>query len=173
MRTAELQWSSRVQHGRNFSCPGERVVFTCTLNHDTHEWIITQQSDLSSSVVAAVTPGVIMNGGVNSSDALYFFDGFINGSVIVSTATVVVTPSIGTIDVRCQRPIITNNATDVQSVQTVFMGKYCNLAIIMQLKCRACFDTRLYSSTRFKVPVLTYVCNLFYLETCFHPFFIF
>ena len=101
---------------------------------------------------------------------LYSFDGFQNGSVIVTTATVVATPSI---NVRCQRPLITNNAIGVQSVQAVFMGKYCNLAIIMQLKCRACFDTRLYSSTRLKVPVLTYVCNLFYLETCFHPFFIF
>ena len=69
--------------------------------------------------------------GITSPDPLYSFGGFQNGSVIVSTATVVATPSIGTINVRCQRTTITNNATDVQSVQAEFMGKYCNLAAEM------------------------------------------
>ena len=61
-----------------------------------------------------------------SPDPLYSFGGFINGSVIISTVTVVVTPSIGTINVRCQCLSVMNNATDVQSVQAVFMGKYCS-----------------------------------------------
>ena len=120
MRTAELQWSSHVQHGRNFSCPGERVVFTCTVNSATHTWNITSESNPSNPVAVSVTPQVPNPISPNMN---YTFDGSVNGNVIVSTATVIATPSIGTINVRCQTPIV-NSDDDVQSVRAEFLGEY-------------------------------------------------
>ena len=120
MRAAELQWSSRVQHGRNFSCHGEQIVFTCTVNSAAHSWNITSENNPSDSSVVSLTPQVLNPISPNPS---YFFDGFVNISalVIVSTATVVATPSIGTINVRCQAFIV-NSDDDVQSVRAVFLG---------------------------------------------------
>ena len=118
MRTAELQWSSRVQHGRNFSCPGEQIVFTCTVNSAIHVWNITSENDPSDIFLVGITPQVLNPISPNPS---YSLGGFINGSVIVTTATVVATPSIGTINVRCQ-DIFINSDDDVQSVRAVFLG---------------------------------------------------
>ena len=120
MRTAELQWSSRVQHGRNYSCPGERTVFTCTVNSAAHVWNITSENNPSDSFVVSITPQDLNPISPNPS---YSFDGLVNGNVIVSTATVIATPSIGIINVRCQTPIV-NSDDDVQSVRAVFIGEF-------------------------------------------------
>ena len=120
MRAAELQWSSRVQHGRNFSCPGEQIVFTCTVNSAAHIWNITSENNPSDSIVVAITPSALNPISPNPS---YSFGAFVNASarIIVSTATVIATPSIGTINVRCQAPLI-NSDDDVLSVRAVFLG---------------------------------------------------
>ena len=121
VRTAELQWSSRVQHGRNFSCPGEQVVFTCTVSSATHVWSITSESNPSDTFVVSVTT---LDSNPIPPNMNYSFSGSVNASaqVIVSTATVIATPSIGTINVRCQAPFV-NSDDDVQSVQAEFLGE--------------------------------------------------
>ena len=107
-----------MQHGRNYSCPGEQIVFTCTVNSATHVWNITSENNPSNSFLVAITPQALNSISPNPS---YSFDGSVNGNVIVSTATVVATPSIGTVNVRCQG-IFINSDDDVQSVQAVFLG---------------------------------------------------
>ena len=121
MRTAELQWSSRVQHGRSFSCPGEQVTFTCTVSSDTHIWNITSESNPSDTFVVSITS---LDLNPISPNMNYSFSGSVNASaqVIVTTATVIATPSIGTINVRCQVPFA-NSDDDVQSVQAEFLGE--------------------------------------------------
>ena len=121
VRTAELQWSSRVQHERNFSCPGEQVIFTCTVSSVAHVWTITSESNPSDTFTVSLT-----NSDLNpvSPNMNYSFSGSVNASaqVIVTTATVIVTPSIGTINVRCQAPFV-NSDDDIQSVQAEFLGE--------------------------------------------------
>ena len=121
MRTAELQWSSRVQHGRSFSCPGEQVVFTCTVSSATHIWNIASESNPSDTFTESLTASDLNPIPPNMN---YSFSGSVNASaqVIVTTATVIVTPSIGTINVRCQAPFV-NSDDDIQSVRAVFLGE--------------------------------------------------
>ena len=88
VRTTELQWSSHVRHGRNFSCPGERVVFTCTLNSIAHSW---NSYHPSNPVLVSVIPQALNPISPNMN---YTFDGSVNGNVLVTTATVIATPSL-------------------------------------------------------------------------------
>ena len=117
MRAAELQWSSHVQHGRNFSCPGELVVFTCTVNNASHYWNISSETNASDSFTVLITPQNLL-----SQNRSFSFAGFVNGSAIITNATVIGTPSIGTTNVICQDSP-NNTRINVQSVQATFIGK--------------------------------------------------
>lgn len=98
-------------------CPGERVIFTCTVSSRTHRW--------EASALSLPRPiGVLDQGSIISDPPFQFNVTEVTASNITSTAIVTATADLNGTLVLCQD---NDGILPIQSSTITIIGEYCNV----------------------------------------------
>ena len=115
-------------HGRNSSCPGENVVFTCILPVASHRWIISGPDAINKQLGA----GELDRPEVFGSYTINVIEVVEAENRILSTVTVESFPGLNGVVLICRDNTVISNP-DEQTITANVLGKYYVIILVQNV----------------------------------------